>query len=145
MAAILGIHQSLRAKQPVDINRVYRVMFRQSHPEEDAMDMGVDAAWLLRWDAYDKMSVAAVFSAAKDAMMELGGGSNADEIENLQANVVAANPGGVLDELDDMLGDDCRCEGEGSQMDTDGSDGVNDVGEFIASDDDMGADDDVYG
>ena len=145
MAAILGIHRSLRAKQSVDINHVYRVMFRQSPPEEGAKDMGVDAAWLLRSEAYDKMSVAAVFAAAKDAMMELGGGSDADEIENLQANVVAANPGGVLDELDDVLGDDCRCDGEGSQMDTDGSDGNDDLGEFIASDDDMGTDDDVYG
>ena len=106
--------------------------------------MGVDAAWLLRSDAYDKMGVAAVFSAAKDTMMELGGGSDAEEIENLQANVVTANLGGVLNELDDVLGDDCRCEGEGSQMDTDGSDGDDDLGEFIASNDDMGTDDDVH-
>ena len=69
MTAMLAIHMALRAGNDIDVDLVYRALFRMPPPAtEDKADL--DPGWLVRNPAYDAVQPKDVYVEARDAVCE---------------------------------------------------------------------------
>jgi hypothetical protein len=115
--------RAMRAKKPINILHVYRILHRQSPPMSD-VEAHVDPAWLLRNDRYDTISHTIAFEEAKVALQDMPVDSDGEEdVLDMVGDAIAANPGGFLDAVGDYDDDMLNAYSSCSDLDLDQTDG----------------------